>query len=80
ALVSELSTWLRLFGDESVVELDYGGLASLVPAGELEEDHSAADLREAVEALGEGDVLRATTAYMRAAERWAPLSAMERTN
>lgn len=80
ALVSELSSWLELFDDDSVVELDYGRLAELIPLGDLEDDHSAADLQAAVEALGEGDVLTATTAYMRAAERWAPLSAMERTN
>lgn len=80
ALVSELSSWLEVFHEDSVVELDYGGLAALIPPAELEDDHSAADLQAAVEALGEGDVLEATTAYMRAAERWAPLSALERTN
>ncbi|HEX9696969.1 MAG TPA: hypothetical protein VGB64_11735 [Actinomycetota bacterium] len=80
ALVSELSSWLDLFAEDSVVELDYGGLAALIPPEELAMDFSAADLQTAVSALADGDVLQATTAYMRAAERWAPLSALERTN
>lgn len=80
ALVSELSQWLDGFADDAIVELDYGALAALIPVEILQEDHSAADLQAAVAALAQGDVLTATTAYMQAAERWAPLSALEHTN
>ncbi|MGH2829202.1 MAG: hypothetical protein ACRDJM_01835 [Actinomycetota bacterium] len=80
ALVSDLARWLEIFHQEAVVELDYGGIAGLVPPAELRRDRSARDIRSSVEALAAGDVLRATGFYMRAIERWAPLAGRERTN
>lgn len=80
ALVSDLARWLELFDPNSVVELDYGALARLMAPRTLLRDRSARDIQNAVSALDQGDVLRATAFYMRAAERWAPLAALERTN
>ncbi len=80
ALMSELARWLEVFDERSIVELDYGDLARLIPLRDLAEDRSARDIQAAVQALADGDVLGATTAYMHAAERWAPLSGLERTN
>lgn len=80
ALVSDLARWLEIFDDDSVVELDYGDIARMITAQELERDRSALDIRSSVQALGVGDVLRATGFYMRAVERWAPLAGLERTN
>lgn len=80
ALVSELARWLSAFHDDSVVELDYGDLARLVHAHDLHRDRSAKEIQVAVTALASGDLLKATASYMRAAERWAPLSGLERTN
>ncbi|MGW4564054.1 hypothetical protein ACWEN3_17100, partial [Streptomyces sp. NPDC004561] len=40
----DVGRWLEEFHPRSLVELDYGGLVHVVPAGELEGDHSAADV------------------------------------
>ncbi|MEU6577683.1 hypothetical protein [Streptomyces sp. NPDC046805] len=62
--------WLEEFHPRSLVELDYGGLVHVVPAGELEGDHSAADVAEGIEALRRGDGTAAGEAYGRFVERW----------
>lgn len=80
SLISELGRWLSIFDDDSLVELDYGDLARLIDRRELGRDHSAKEIQVAVSALGAGDILKATTYYMRAAERWAPLAGLERNN
>ncbi|MFD3503462.1 hypothetical protein ACFWWR_35625, partial [Streptomyces sp. NPDC058678] len=54
----------------SLVELDYGGLVHTLPAGELEDDHSAADVAEGIAALRSGDGVTAGEAYARLVERW----------
>ncbi|MFJ3235058.1 hypothetical protein [Streptomyces sp. NPDC086787] len=66
----EVGRWLEEFHPRSLVELDYGGLVHLVPAAELEGDHSAADVTEAVDALRREDGAAAGEAYGRLVERW----------
>jgi hypothetical protein len=62
--------WLEEFHPRSLVELDYGGLVHVLPAGELEDDHSAGDVAEGIEALRLGDGAAAGAAYARLVERW----------
>jgi hypothetical protein len=66
----DVGRWLEEFHPRSVVELDYGGLVHTVPAGALEDDHSAADVAEGIDALRHGDGAAAGAAYGRLVERW----------
>ncbi|MEU6807081.1 hypothetical protein [Streptomyces neyagawaensis] len=66
----DVGRWLEEFHPRSLVELDYGGLVHVLPAEELDDDHSAADVAEGIEALRNGDGLAAGEAYGRLVERW----------
>ncbi|MFK0160024.1 hypothetical protein ACIQVL_48080 [Streptomyces sp. NPDC090499] len=66
----DVGRWLEEFHPRSVVELDYGGLVHALPAGDLEDDHSAADVAAGIEALRQGDGAAAGEAYGRLVERW----------
>lgn len=66
----DVGRWLEEFHPRSLVELDYGGLVHVLPAGELEGDHSAADVAGGIEALRRGDGAAAGEAYARLVERW----------
>ncbi|MFE7650963.1 hypothetical protein [Streptomyces phaeoluteigriseus] len=66
----DVGRWLEEFHPRSLVELDYGGLVHVLPAGDLEGDHSAADVAAGIDALRRGDGPAAGEAYARLAERW----------
>ncbi|MFJ9021572.1 hypothetical protein ACIRPU_16560 [Streptomyces sp. NPDC102259] len=66
----DVGRWLEEFHPRSLVELDYGGLVHVLPAGDLEDDHSAKDVAEGIEALRIGDGAAAGEAYGRLVERW----------
>ncbi|MGW7543978.1 hypothetical protein ACWGKQ_23140 [Streptomyces sp. NPDC054770] len=66
----DVGRWLEEFHPRSLVELDYGGLVHTLPAGDLEDDHSAADVAAGIEALRVGDGAAAGEAYGRLVERW----------
>ncbi|MFJ9743075.1 hypothetical protein [Streptomyces sp. NPDC101166] len=66
----DVGRWLEEFHPRSLVELDYGGLVHALPAGDLEGDHSAADVAAGVDALRQGDGAAAGEAYGRLVERW----------
>jgi hypothetical protein len=66
----DVGRWLEEFHPRSLVELDYGGLVHVLPGGELEGDHSAADVAAGIDALRRGDGDAAGVAYGRLVERW----------
>lgn len=66
----DVGRWLEEFHPRSLVELDYGGLVHALSADDLDEDHSAADVAEGIEALRDGDGEAAGEAYARLMERW----------
>ncbi|WP_129308210.1 hypothetical protein [Streptomyces sp. L2] len=76
----DVGRWLEEFHPRSLVELDYGGLVHAVPAGELEGDHSAADVAEGIEALRRGDGAAAGEAYARLVERWRAVRDLRSAN
>jgi hypothetical protein len=78
--VQELTDWLTTFPVDSLVELDYGGVAELFGDGDLAIDESAADLRASLKALEEGDLDAAGEHYGRAASRWAAAQALTHMN
>jgi hypothetical protein len=76
----DVGRWLEEFHPRSYVELDYGGLVHALPAGELEDDHSAADVAEGIAALRRGDGVAAGAAYGRLVERWRSVRDLRSAN
>ncbi|MEU7581932.1 hypothetical protein AB0B50_30565 [Streptomyces sp. NPDC041068] len=76
----DVGRWLEEFHPRSLVELDYGGLVHAVSAEELDEDHSAADVAEGIEALRNGDGEVAGEAYARLVERWRAVRDLQFAN
>lgn len=76
--IQDLGAWLEDFDEfDARLQLDYGTLTGLIPAHDLAEDHSVADVWAAIRALEEGDWVRAGSHYMHANERWAGVRALE---
>jgi hypothetical protein len=82
--VAELLAWLEIFDSKSIVELDYGGLATylnnqLVNNGEvgLDADTSVEDVTSSVAGLASGDGALAGRGYERLVSRWRRVSALE---
>ena len=73
--LTQLTEWLELFHPESVVELDYGGVADKVYP-----DDSPMDVRLGIECLAEGDMTGAAAAYRRLASRWIPIRQLARAS
>ncbi len=78
--VRDLERWLADFEAGSMLELDYGTVASHIPNGDLTFDESAMDVRESLEALELGDGEASRTAYARVATRWASRQALTFSN
>ncbi|MEU3999103.1 hypothetical protein ACG2OD_20100 [Streptomyces sp. PDY-4] len=76
----DVGRWLEEFHPRSLVELDYGGLVHALPAGTLEDDHSAADVAEGIAALRRGDGEGAGAAYGRLVERWRAVRDLRSAN
>lgn len=78
--VKELSGWLDEFGDEGLIELDYGSVAGLFNDEELLEDHSATEVWACLDALEGGDLVRAGQTFADLTERWSEIRALEVAN
>lgn len=78
--VGQLDGWLACFPPDSRVELDYAGAAATLGWNELDEDHSARDVQEALGALEQGDLDRAGELYRTVAGRWAEARIRESLN
>ncbi|MFD5572221.1 hypothetical protein [Streptomyces cadmiisoli] len=76
----DVGRWLEEFHPRSLVELDYGGLVHALPSGDLEGDHSAADVAEGIEALRNGDGVAAGEAYGRLVQRWRSVRNLRSAN
>jgi hypothetical protein len=79
-LVGDLTRWLAAFDSRSIVVLDYSGVSGLFGWDELDNDHSAREIQEAVTALGEGDVALSGELYQTVAARWAEVRSHETLN
>ena len=82
--VAELLAWLEIFDPKSIVELDYGGLATylnnqLIEQGEvgLDADTSIEDVASSIAGLASGDGALAGRGYERLVSRWRRVSALE---
>jgi hypothetical protein len=78
--VEEGTKWLEEFHPRSVVELDYGGLTSLLPEEDLAQDDSPGLVAAGLSALSRGDADAATEAYEKIVARWRAVQLLERCN
>ena len=79
-LVGDLGRWLAAFDPRSFLELDYAGVADLFTWDELDNDHSAREIQEAIAALAGGDLARSAELYQAVAGRWAEVRSHESLN
>ena len=82
--IALLLNWLSLFHENSIIECDYGGLASyleksLIDNGEkgLESDTSIEDVANSLAGLAAGDGRLAGKGYERLVSRWRRVAAFE---
>ncbi len=80
AAVAETVQWLEEFHDRSVVELDYGGLVSLLSDDQLAADDSPTLVSTGLVAVAEGRGEDATRVYERLVDRWRAIQLLERCN
>ena len=85
--LENLLAWLEMFHPESLVELDYGGLANymdkaLRESGEdgLESDSSIEDVTHSVAGLAASDGMMAGVGYQRLMSRWRLVQAYEQAS
>lgn len=76
-LIVDMHRWLGRFDPRSLIELDYGGLCQLVTWDEMDDDHSARDVRDALKALSAGEFPRSAELYQAALSRSAELRGHE---
>jgi hypothetical protein len=79
-LILELHQWLSVFDASSLLELDYGGLCDLMTWDEMDDDHSARDVGEALRALSAEEYTRSAELYQTALARSNELRNHESTN
>jgi hypothetical protein len=82
--IAELISWLENFDNNSIVELDYGGLATylsnlLIQNGEpgLDADTSVEDVSTSIAGLASGDGELAGKGYERLVSRWRKVATLE---
>lgn len=80
AAVEETSRWLEDFHSRSIVELDYGGLVSLLSDEALTADDSATLVAAGLAAVAKGNPDAATESYEKLVERWRAVQLLERCN
>src|SRR4029450_12212927 len=76
-LVLEMHQWLALFDPGSILELDYGGLCGMLTWDEMDDDHSARDIHDALKALGDKEFPRSADLYQSVLVRAAELRGHE---
>ncbi len=76
-LLVELHRWFAVFDTRSLLELDYGTLCDLVTWDEMDDDHSAREIQEALAALSAGEFPRTAELYQAVLGRSAELRGRE---
>jgi hypothetical protein len=79
-LVVEVHQWISAFDPNALVELDYGGLCELMSWDEMDDDHSAREIQDALKALGSEEFPRSAELYQAALSRSAELRNRESSN
>jgi hypothetical protein len=79
-LIVDLHRWLSTFDPNALLELDYGGLCDLMSWDDMDDDHSAREIHEALRALANEEFPRSADLYQAALSRSAELRNHESTN
>ncbi len=79
-MLREMQTWLAAFDRRSILELDYSSLSRLFTWDEMDNDHSARVIEDAIEALDAGELSRSADLYQEIAGRWAEVRSHESLN
>ena len=79
-LILDLHQWMVQFDPTSIVELDYGGLCDSQRWDELDDDHSAREIQQALQALEAGEYPEAADVYQGVLTRWAEVRSREILN
>lgn len=70
AALRELLEWLDGFPGDGLLELDYSSVARIFDDEDLVEDHSCAEVWACLDALVEGDLVRAGETFGSLTDRW----------
>ena len=76
-LIVDLHQWMSAFEQGSLLELDYGELCSFLTWDEMDDDHSARDVAEALTALERHEYPQAAEVYQGVLSRWAEVRSRE---
>jgi hypothetical protein len=79
-LILDLHQWMVQFDPASIVELDYAALCDFQRWDDLDDDHSAREIHDALEALEAGEYVRAADVYQDVLARWAEVRSLEILN
>ncbi|MDX1448671.1 MAG: hypothetical protein R3246_06360, partial [Acidimicrobiia bacterium] len=78
--VRELRRWLGEFPTTAMVELDYGGVATMFSETDLVADDSVEQILGALRAVERGNLPGATRRYHRVTTRWARVLSISASN
>ena len=79
-LIVDLHQWMSAFDPSSILELDYADLCALMSWGELDDDHSAREIGEALDALEKHEYPHAADVYQGVLTHWAEVRSREILN
>ncbi|MDH4112809.1 MAG: hypothetical protein OEV60_09055 [Actinomycetota bacterium] len=79
-LILDLHQWMVQFDPDSIVELDYAELCDFQRWNELDDDHSAREVLEALQSLEAGEYPKAADVYQGVLARWAEVRTREILN
>ncbi len=79
-LIVDLHQWMVSFPPGSILELDYAELCDLMTWDEMDDDHSARDIHEALDALDREEFPKAADVYQGVLTRWAEIRTREILN
>jgi hypothetical protein len=79
-MIVDLHQWLVAFDPRGIVELDYDGLCEFMTWDELDDDHSARDVQQAIAALASEALPRSAELYRSVITRWAEIRNHESLN
>ncbi|MGW5051044.1 hypothetical protein [Actinokineospora sp. NPDC004072] len=77
-VLQDTARWLAHFHEESVVELDYGGLVQLMADDDIDADTSAEDVNAILDAIEQPDPGAVAERFERLREFWSELAVRER--
>jgi hypothetical protein len=82
--ISQLLAWLNVFDENSLLELDYGGLAGYLDkliktsGGDgIDQDTSIEDVLQSIAGLSKGDGVLAGEGYSKVISRWRQIATFE---